>query len=205
MPAWPQFPLPAWRPQRPLSDNAPLSDLPLPRTRRFALRVYITRVLCKLWDAAPAQLSAGALMAAPLHPWAKRAARLGRARPPGLPARHHFLSYVAPIMPGFPARPCFARAGPPSHGVSRFASGLSPVPVKRGGTPGRAPAPLGRGGRPCPPRSSRSRVRSFALAPTPRASVVCGAPHRPSISPKPPPYAPRPGPGAARRALSMVI
>jgi hypothetical protein len=30
-PAWPQFPLPARRPHRPLSDNAPLSDLPLPR------------------------------------------------------------------------------------------------------------------------------------------------------------------------------
>ena len=31
-PAWPQFPLPARRLHRPLSDNAPLSDLPLPRS-----------------------------------------------------------------------------------------------------------------------------------------------------------------------------
>jgi len=88
-------------------------------------------------------------------PLGQGAARLGRARPTGLTARHHFHSKVAPIMPGFPARPCFARAGPPFlwWRLRRF----PPSQLGAGALPAVPPHPLAGGVGPAP-RARRARA-----------------------------------------------
>ncbi len=190
-PAWPQFPLPARRPHRPLSDNGALSDLPLPRNPPLRpAGLHNTCVMQTTGRGTRPALAGGAHGRAPCTPGARRAVRLGRMRPTGLTARHHFHSEAGPDARQGRSNHA-GLTGPPVLRPGRTAlsvvaaSPLSPIPVKRGGTlptGSGLPAPLGRGGRPCPQRSSRSRVRSFALAPSPRASMVCGAPHRTSIS-----------------------
>jgi hypothetical protein len=77
-PAWPQFPLPARRLQRPLSDNGALSDLPLPR---------IPPLRPTARDAAPAQHTQGALTAAPPAPLGQEGDPAGPHRPADFPFR----------------------------------------------------------------------------------------------------------------------
>ena len=148
---------------------------PCPGARRFALRVYITRVLCKLRDAAPAQLSAGALTAAPPHPSAE--GRPGsavsglRASQPGI------ISTPSSLQSCRASRP--ARA-PPGPGRPWCGSGFAASPAQwmRGHSRPCPRSPWPWGSARTPPRSSRSRVRSFALTSSrgpPWSAVRCTA------------------------------
>jgi hypothetical protein len=115
MPEWPQFPLPARRLQRPLSDNAPLSDLPLPRNPPLRPSgLHNTGVMQTTGRGTRPFIAGGAHGRAPCTP----GPRGGPARPraasgPPSPASFPPDLRQGPIMPGFPARPGSARAGPP--------------------------------------------------------------------------------------------
>ena len=109
--------------------------------------------------------------------------------------RHHFRSREARDL-----QSCL-----PPHRDLHGSGCAAPPPSRCGGAPGRAPAPLARGGRPVPPRSSRWRVHSFALAPAlgpPWSAVLHTA--RCLSSPAPAPVRPRRAPPQGRRGAPPV-
>ena len=151
---------------------------PCPGTRRFALRVYIMRALCKLRDAAPAHSVRGRSRPRPRAPGPSGRPGSAAGRPPVLQARHHFRSSVASvasIMPGFPARPCSARAGPPFSSVA--ASPRSPSQLMRGHSRPcpRTPWPWGSALPPALVALARALRRAFAR-PAGLLGLRCAAP-----------------------------